>query len=109
MLVLPFWWQSHICRLLPCQSRALLQDRGEGTWGHGALEVLYDRRNRMVQRKETMEKLKTFKMVKKYEEKANREIVREKRYYICSTEANARMLELAASGHWKVESMHWQL
>ena len=59
--------------------------------------------------KKLWKKLKAFGMVNKYEEKANGEIVREKRYYICSTEADARMLELAARGHWKVESMHWQL
>ena len=34
----------------------------------------------------------------------------ESRYYICSIEADARELERAARGHWKVENnLHWQL
>lgn len=64
---------------------------------------------RWFSEKKLWKKLNAFGMVKKYEEKANGEIVRENRYYICSTEADARILELAARGHWKVESMHWQL
>lgn len=55
-------------------------------------------------------KLRSFGMVKKTVTKNDGSRYEEERYYICSIEANAKELERAARGHWKIENnLHWQL
>lgn len=60
--------------------------------------------------KKLWKNLRTFGMVKKRLEKTDGQVIEETRYYICSIEADAGLLERAARGHWGVENnLHWQL